>query len=126
VRFQASGPPHKINYCHCRMCQKASGAPVLAWATYRRECVSFTDGCPTIYQSSPQAQRGFCSACGTPLFWHGVGDPSFIDLTVGSFDRPELLPPQEHIWTQSRIAWLGISDSLPQHPRRGPRSTGYA
>ncbi|MBI1775228.1 MAG: GFA family protein [Proteobacteria bacterium] len=126
VRFQASGPPHKVNYCHCRMCQKASGAPVVTWATYARGQVTFTLGCPTIYQSSAQAQRGFCSVCGTPLLWHGVGDPNWIDLTVGAFDEPDALPPEEHIWTQSRIRWLAVADSLPQHSKRGPRSTGYA
>ena len=126
VRFRASGPPHKVNYCHCRMCQKASGAPVLAWATYARDKVTFTQGCPSLYQSSAQAQRGFCNACGTPLLWHGVGDPSWIDLTIGAFDRPELAPPEEHIWTESRVKWLNIVDGLARYPERGPRATGYA
>lgn len=33
VRYRITGEPKSVGYCHCRMCQRAAGAPVVAWAT---------------------------------------------------------------------------------------------
>ena len=34
VRFRVAAPPIDSGYCHCRICQKNSGAPVVAWVTF--------------------------------------------------------------------------------------------
>ena len=69
VRFRATGP-FKVSLCHCRMCQKAFGnyfAPLVT-----AKAVEWTRGTPALFRSSNMARRGFCSACGTPLFYLGV------------------------------------------------------
>lgn len=32
-------------------------------------------------------------------------------------DHPELVAPQEHLWTESAIGWLRLADELPRYPR---------
>src|SRR5262249_27960178 len=56
--------------CQCRMCQRASGQPFMAFASVRREDLRWTRGRPSTFVSSNIAERNFCSACGTPLTWH--------------------------------------------------------
>ena len=34
VRYRVEGPPLDAGYCHCRMCQRANGAPAVAWVTW--------------------------------------------------------------------------------------------
>ena len=67
IRFAVSKAPAKISICHCRMCQKASGAPFASFADIEHEDFAWTRGKPAAFQSSSIAERDFCSACGTPL-----------------------------------------------------------
>jgi len=67
VRYEISKPPIDSGYCHCRMCQRFSGAPVIFGETFPIEAVQFTQGQPTYYKSSPIAERGFCKRCGSSL-----------------------------------------------------------
>jgi len=114
VRFVCDGRPIKVNLCHCQMCRKASGAPVVAWAAYERARVRFGSE-PTWRQSSAKAERAFCPKCGSAIAWHSLGDTAQIDLAVGAFDQPDDLKPAEHLWADSRIKWLKIEDSTPKY-----------
>lgn len=114
VRFRADGPPTHVNFCHCRMCQKASGAPMMAWATYARDKVAFPLAQPKLRKSSTRAERGFCGDCGSALLWQRPGTAT-LDLAVAAFDAPDDLAPSEHIWTESRVRWLKLTDQLPRY-----------
>lgn len=117
VRYRAEGRPANVNHCHCRMCQRGSGAPVVTWATFPLMRFRWTKGAPTIRRSSSIAVRGFCSACGTALFWQGDASAGEIDIAAGSLDHPAAIAPQEHLWTESAVPWLTIADDLPRHRR---------
>jgi len=117
VRFQARGEPIAVLYCHCRMCQRASGAPVVAWAIYPAGQVSVVEGKLTWFDSSADAKRGFCARCGSPLAFVSSKRPDQIDLNLAGFDRAEMIPPHSHIWTSSAMSWLVIDDHLPRHAR---------
>ena len=99
------------------MCQKASGAPMMAWATWARAKVDFLGAEPRMRRSSEIAERGFCPDCGSSLVWRRLGAET-IDLAVASFDDPNALAPSEHIWTESRMRWLTLTDHLPRYPKR--------
>jgi len=114
VRFVCSGRPAKVNLCHCRMCRKASGAPVVAWATYERARLRFQSE-PAWRRSSAKAERAFCPSCGSAIAWHGLDNAETIDLAVGAFDEPDDLKPAEHLWMDARIRWLKIEDNLPRY-----------
>jgi hypothetical protein len=66
IRFAVSGPPVKVSICHCRMCQKASGAPFAAFADIDPGDFAWTRGKPAAFRSSSIAERDFCRDCGTP------------------------------------------------------------
>jgi hypothetical protein len=120
VRYSVSGAPIDCGYCHCRICQRASGAPMVAWATFPVGCLSVTAGDPQPYVSSAHALRHFCRHCGTPISFRSRHTPAHVDITIASLDDPAALPPQYHIWTMSQIPWLQIDDHLPRHADGGP------
>ena len=116
VRYEACGEPIVVALCHCSMCRRAGAAPVIAWAMYRREQVRMTGASPATYASSAAALRGFCGKCGTQISFTAEFIPGLIDLTVGSFDGPEDLPPSLHYWDSKRLPWVRFADELPRFP----------
>lgn len=113
VRYEISAAPAEVSYCHCRMCQRATGGPFGVYASVKRSAFSWTKGTPSFFDSSSVARRGFCSKCGTPLSFEYVGGP-VMAFTLGSFDEPDSIAPSAHIGCESQVSWLHIADDLPK------------
>ena len=116
VRYRISAAPIDAGYCHCRMCQRSAGAPVVAWLTMASEGFAWTKGAPAAYRSSPEAERLFCGACGTPLLFEDLGGTTH-DFSIATLDDPGAVVPKFHIYYASRIDWAEAADGLPQYPR---------
>ena len=112
VRFSLAERPAAPGVCHCRMCQKAGGAPFMVFAGLPKAQVTWTRGRPTFFASSDFAERGFCAACGTPLTYGRIGGDR-ISFTSGSFDDPTVIVPTEEFAVESRLSWLGLLGALP-------------
>jgi len=123
VRYALYALPEQAHLCHCRMCQKAVGNAFAALAPIRLEDFAWTKGTPAVFLSSSAAERGFCSACGTPLFFRYV-DSEWIDVTIGSLDDPEHVPPELHYGAESRLSWLKRLDVLPSENTTDDGLTG--
>jgi hypothetical protein len=115
VRYAVLASPTHPSVCHCRMCQKAGGAPFMAFAGVRDQEFEFTRGVASIFRSSDIAERGFCAACGTPLTYRlrGSGRTSF---TIGSLDDPSAVEPAKQFGVESRLGWMARLDELPAQP----------
>ncbi len=72
----------EVGLCHCSMCRRWSGGPM--FALHCGANVHFSGTEPTRYQSSEWAERGFCSDCGTHLFYHLASENDYI-LPAGLF-----------------------------------------
>ncbi len=108
-------------YCHCRMCQKASGAPVVAWTHAPPGAFRWTRGTPRRYRSSAISTRYFCGDCGSQLASLLTKAPEEVDLNLATLDHPEAIAPAYHIYTASRVPWLEIADDLPRHSGDRPK-----
>ena len=115
VRYRLEGPPLPADYCHCRLCQRAAGAPVVAWGTWPADRLAWLKAEPRTFASSQKGRRSFCPSCGTPLTFVDTDDPDLVDVTLASLDEPAAFAPQDHIWTMSRIPWFDVRDELPRH-----------
>jgi hypothetical protein len=118
LRYEAREPPVDTGYCHCSMCRRSTGAPVLAWASVPAGSFAYVRGTPAIYHSSAWGQREFCDRCGTQICYRQTRDARTVDINVGSLDDPARCPPQMHIWHGDRIAWFETADRLPRHRAR--------
>ena len=121
IRYRAAGEPMLAALCHCVMCRRASAAPMTAWAMYQESQVTFLKERPATHASSAEARRGFCARCGTQVCFTATFLPGLIDLTIGSFDAPETLPPTLHYWDSKRLPWLQVADGLPRYPEFPPQ-----
>ncbi|MGQ3299529.1 GFA family protein [Reyranella sp.] len=120
VRYEAGGEPWHETMCHCSICRRTTGAPVVAWFTVRTGDFRIVSGQPSRFRSSPTATRTFCGACGTALTFHADDHRDEIDVTTGSLDDPERLPPRSHTWQASGLSWAASEDGLPAYAEKRP------
>jgi len=111
VRYEARVVDSENWYCHCRMCQKATGSVVSTSAIVPKTKLHMIKGDPKFYQSSQFVERGFCADCGSPMFFRPTKE-DWISILSGTLDDPELAPPQGHYGVESRVSWLKIEDDL--------------
>jgi hypothetical protein len=70
----------------------------------------------TWFHSSPKVRRGFCSTCGSTLFF----DPpakAWIGIAMGAFDLPTETHIELHIFVAEKGDYYEIRDGLPQYQR---------
>jgi len=113
IRYELVGEPFNATFCHCSICRRTSGAPVVAWFSVKRAGLRWIAGTPTTFASSAVGLRRFCPRCGTHLTFEHRDFPDEVDITTGSLDDPEAVPPVDHTRTSSRLGWVRLCDELP-------------
>ena len=118
VSVQASLPSKWVAHCHCNLCRRAHGAAFVTWVGMEAtRCVtSDTHGHLCWYASSPGAERGFCSRCGSMLFFRSERWPGELHIALGHFTAPVDRAPQVHAYWQDHVAWANVdpNDGLPR------------
>ena len=120
VRYRVEGTLSDPHLCHCRMCQKAAGNYFMPLANAPRARFVVTRGQPGWFSSSDIVRRGFCPACGTPLFYDNT-EGNRVNFTIGSLDHPELFPPHANTGNEGRVPWF---DTLTSIEHGGETETG--
>ena len=87
VKFTVKNLAENVEACHCGMCRKWGGGPLMAVNCGQN--ISF-DGKENIavYDSSQWAERGFCKNCGSHLFYR-LKENSEHQIPVGLFENQE-------------------------------------
>lgn len=104
TRYHVAAGRAFASICHCRMCQRASGGPFAALLEVDAARVTW-DTPPGVFASSDLAERGFCPACGTPLFYRVKGG-GMIELSAGSLPHGIPFEPVVQWGIEGRMHWL--------------------
>lgn len=115
VRYVAEAYVRDAYYCHCRICQKSTGAPAEIGVLLVPGTLRYEGAEPRFYQSSPFGTRGFCDACGSRIIWASLmGEkPEWDNVSAGSLDDSERVVPTSHQCVESRLSWYRFDDGLP-------------
>jgi hypothetical protein len=113
IRYRVVGAPKWVANCHCASCRRATGAPMVTYAGFATERLTWLEGVPVRYPSSAGVVRSFCGRCGTPLTYEGERWPGEVHVMVCTLDRPEDVPPEGHAFVEERLPWLRV-DGLGQ------------
>jgi hypothetical protein len=110
--------PLFVHCCHCRWCQRESGASFALNAMIEAERVIDLGGAPELVDTPSESGRGQivarCPACRVALWSHYSGAGLFIKFVrVGTLDDPNLLPPDIHIFTASKQPWVELPKGTP-------------
>ncbi len=114
VSYEVRGPLTEAHACHCDMCRRQSGHFVVATGCKRAQFVLTESRGLKWYRSSDWARRGFCSECGSALFWDGDGDGDEISINAGNLDQPTGLTIEKHIFVADKADYYEIDDDLPK------------
>ena len=114
VTFEVEGELHPPDACHCRQCRKQSGH-YFASTDVPRSAVTVHGGDKvTWFRSSEKVRRGFCSICGSALFWDPI-EKDWTGLSMGAFDGATGTRLRIHIFVADKGDYYDIGDGLPQN-----------
>ena len=110
---------HDAGYCHCSICQRFSGAPVVAWANAEGRHFRLLQGSPRGFRSTAHWVRYFCTECGAPVYQRVPSPPhdgsDLLCILIASLDEPSGVTPRAHIWCGSQLPWFEVRDDLPRY-----------
>ncbi|HVE50889.1 MAG TPA: GFA family protein [Casimicrobiaceae bacterium] len=118
VRYSMRGPPLFVHCCHCRWCQRETGASFALNAMIESERVVVECGEIDIVMTPSNSGNGQkiarCARCKIALWSHyaGAGDAVRF-VRVGTLDEPDRWPPDIHIFTASKQPWVVLPSSVP-------------
>lgn len=117
VTYRVDSALRPVIGCHCGQCRKTSGHYVAATAA-EDEALTISDpeGALRWYQSSEAARRGFCSRCGSSLFWKHDGR-SYTAIMAGTLDGDTGLRTEAHIYTDDKGDYYPLDPDVPHHPQ---------
>jgi len=118
VRYEVRGPLRNVIACHCTQCRRTSGHFVAATACRRAAFTLAKSATLKWYVAVPGYRRGFCSECGSSLFFEQVGGER-VSIAAGSLDAPQGLRIAAHIFASEAGDYYRIDDGAPVSQRGG-------
>ncbi len=113
VRYELSLGEPKFDVCHCAMCRRWSAGPFMGVHCQRPATMTKDEGLQW-YRSSQWAERGFCSRCGTSLFWRLAENPQVFSASIDSLDDADGLELDRHFFSDSKPARYAFADARPR------------
>jgi hypothetical protein len=131
VRYRLIAAPLVVHCCHCRWCQRESGASFALNAMLESGHVLVLGAEPEIVDTPSQSGRGQkiarCPRCRIAVWSHYAGSgPVTRFVRVGTLDDPDALPPDVHIFTSSKQPWVVLPAGTPAFEEYYDRSTVWA
>jgi hypothetical protein len=118
VRYRMTSRPLFVHCCHCRWCQRETGASYALNALIEADRVHLLVGRPEIVRTPSNSGKGQkiarCAECRVALWstYAGAGD-AIRFVRVGTLDAPDRLPPDIHIYTMSKQPWVLLPPDTP-------------
>ena len=121
VRYRLTSRPLFVHCCHCRWCQRESGAAFALNAMIEADRVVHTAGEPVMVDTPSNSGKGQkiarCPKCLVALWSNYAGAGEKVRFVrVGTLDDPDALPPDIHIFTASKQPWVVLPPGIPAMP----------
>jgi hypothetical protein len=121
VRYRMTTAPLFVHCCHCRWCQRETGSAFVLNAMIEADRVQVLGAGPEIVDTPSASGLGQkiarCPRCRIAVWSHYAGaGPVVKFVRVGTLDQPDHLPPDIHIFTESKQPWVVIPQGMPAVP----------
>ncbi|WP_018013222.1 GFA family protein [Sinorhizobium medicae] len=124
IRYEISAEPVAMNDCQCHDCQKTSGTGHGSYLTFPNRQAVKLDGEAThwdmVGDSGNVKTRGFCNACGSPVYLTYSAMPDLFTIHAASLDDPDRYVPQMVTYTLRGQAWDRPYPAVPQFEKMPP------
>ncbi len=117
VRYRLIDAPLFTHCCHCRDCQRQTGSAFVLNALIEADRVALIAGAPHPVAAPSDSGRPHsifrCPDCQTATWSEYGGVSALRFVRVGTLDDPDALPPDVHIYTRSKLAWIILPGDVP-------------
>ncbi|MFN7950088.1 MAG: GFA family protein [bacterium] len=118
VRYRMVASPLFVHCCHCRWCQRESGASFALNALVESERVVLLGDEPEVVHTPSQSGIGQkiarCPSCRVAVWSNYGGNGDWVRFVrVGTLDEPDRFPPDIHIFTASKQPWVVLPPDTP-------------
>jgi len=118
IRYRLESRPLFVHCCHCRWCQRETGASFALNAMIEADRVTPLGAEPELVHTPSDSGLGQkvarCPVCRIAVWSHYAGSgPITKFVRVGTLDNPDLLPPDVHIFTASKQPWVRLPEGAP-------------
>jgi len=122
TRYRVETAPMIVHCCHCRWCQRESGASFALNAMFEANRVTSLGADPDLIQTPSESGSGQlvarCPSCKIAVWSNYAGaGPVVTFIRVGTLDNPDCLPPDIHIFTESKQPWAMLPSGAPSFPQ---------
>ena len=130
VRYRMASAPLFVHCCHCRWCQRASGAAFALNAMIEADRVTLTSGAVEAVMTPTASGKGQkisrCPKCRDAVWstYAGLGEIVRF-VRVGTLDEPNRCPPDIHIFTASKHPWVVLPEDVPAVPEYYDKTTHW-
>ena len=119
VRYRLTSLPMFVHCCHCRDCQRQTGSAFVINALIETDRIDILSGAPeavTVPTDSGHPHDIYrCPSCRIAV-WSDYGRrPPLRFVRVGTLDQPDILLPDVHIYTRSKLPWVVLPADLPTY-----------
>ena len=113
IKFSAQLPSKWVAHCHCTLCQRGGGSAFMTWVGLDESRCAIEDPHDRLhwYRSSDQGERGFCSHCGSTLFFRSKRWAGELHVTLANFTGPVDRAPQAHVFWDTHVDWVRLDDN---------------
>ena len=119
VRFEVEGDLPGPDACHCGNCRKHSGHYFVSTDVPRAALTVHGEENVRWFRSSDKARRGFCSVCGSSLFWDPIGR-DWTGVAMVAFAKPNGTRIAFHVYTAEKGDYYDIADGVEQFAQVPP------
>ena len=120
VRYEIHSEPLASAICHCKNCQKQSGAAFSINVVVPTDQIDLKGKLTTFVDQSEEGNdvlRKFCSACGSPILSELSSMLGMAAIKVCTLDDPSSFDPQMQIWCSSQQGWHDLKLEIPKFPK---------
>ncbi len=114
VTIKVQGDLGQPDACHCSQCRKQSGHIWASSDVLKSDLAIEGAENLTWFAASEKIRRGFCSKCGSFLFWDRIGGEK-IAIAMGCLDSPTHTKLAHHIFVADKGDYYEIADGVPQN-----------
>ncbi|HEY3654754.1 MAG TPA: GFA family protein [Steroidobacteraceae bacterium] len=113
-----NGGPLFVHCCHCRWCQRETGAAFAYNALIEADRVALLSGKVEVIATPSSSGKGQkisrCPQCRIAVWSNYAGAADALNFVrVGTLDEPALMPPDIHIYTASKQPWVSLPPGVP-------------
>lgn len=112
VAYEADSISETASFCHCTQCRRTSGH---YWSAVMAPLDGFRlteDSGLAWYASSDWAKRGFCTRCGSSLFYQLQSEDA-INIATGTLDDSAGVKPGKHIFCKDKGTYYDLPNDAP-------------